>query len=160
MFDYTLGLRSRSSLTDIDRIVSVFLEVDDLSRVHERHPGLFVSVRDSSDPHRQLVYTRFLGVPSTASLYYSINSRNKQEQWQAERLMALSAVLVIVQTDALAFMTFDLDSLVMRRTDGILYLYESFNHWKDPAVISQIPKPWVMTDDEYAGTPPGGSPYG
>ncbi|MCL2092200.1 MAG: SitI3 family protein [Micrococcales bacterium] len=160
MFSYTLGLRTEFAVAEVSRIVTDALGVEDLSRVHERHPGLFVSVRDSSDPIRQSIYSEFLGALSTASLYYSMNSRDKEQLWRAERVMAVSAARLAVETDALAFMTFDLDSLIMRRTDGVLYLYGSFNAWREPEVTSQIPQPWVTTDNKHDGTPPGGVTYG
>ena len=161
MFDYTLGLRTGFDMSEVRRIICAILGLDDLDETHKRYPGLFISMEDPSHPIRQEVYSTFLGAPFTSSLYYSMNSRDKDQLWRSERLMAVSAARLAVETDALAFMTFELDSLIMRRTDGVLYLYESFgNTWRDPGVISQIPQPWIMTDDEYEGTPPGGSPHG
>ncbi|MCL2090633.1 MAG: SitI3 family protein [Micrococcales bacterium] len=158
MFSYTLALRAESDLDGITSALVSILGIQDPSELPERYPGLFVDATETFIPAQEIVYKRFLGTPATARLHYSMNYGD----WERLRIpVAASAARLVVETDALAFMTFSVDSLIMRRTDGVLYLYEnSDNTWREPEVISKIPQPWVMTTDEYEGTPPGGSPYG
>ncbi len=161
MFDYTLVLSTASTFDTITSTLATLLGVQDLSEVQERYPGFFVDADEASHPVQEIVYKRFLGTSAAASVRYSMNYHDRDQLWQFDRLMAVSATSLAVETDALAFMTFSVDSLIMRRTDGVLYLYENFgNTWREPEVISQIPRPWIMTADEHEGTPPGGSPYG
>lgn len=158
MFDYILVLRTERDFDTVTSTLADVLGVRDLSEVSERYPGFFVAAAKTFIPAQEDVYESFLGVPATASVRYSMNYGD----WDRLRtVVAASAVRLAVETDALAFMTFSVDSLVMRRTSGVVYLYENFgNTWRDPEVISQVPQPWVMTDDVYEGTPPGGNPYG
>lgn len=160
MFDYVLAMTTEAGFDEIKSTLASFLGVQNLTEAPERHRGLSVDATRSFIPAQDAVYRRFLGMPATMSLYYSMNSRDREQLLRSERLMAVSAARLVVETDALACMTFSVDSLIMRRTGGVLYLYESFGStWREPGVISQIPQPWVMTDDVNEGTPPGGSPY-
>lgn len=158
MFSYKLALRTNSNLDGITSTLANILGARNIPEAAVLHPGLFVDATDTFIPAQEDVYRSFLGVPATTSVRYSMN----YDDWERlRRVMAVSAARLVVETDALAYMTFSVDSLIMRRTDGVLYLYENFgNTWRDPEVLSQIPQPWIMTADEHEGTPPGGSPYG
>ena len=162
MPSHSLGLSTSCSIEEVRNLLLHSLDVTCLQEVSQRFPALEVLLRDKQEITRlaQEDYTELLGSAATAEVRYLVDTKTDwDEARQAQIAMAVSAASLASEAEAVAILLFQRDGLIMRRTDGTLYLYERFSIWNDPFVIARLSGSWVLTDDQDVGVPEGAIPF-
>lgn len=148
MFGYEMGVSTGCSVDQVRAFVSTILGVptrDDGSVVSGALRG---TVSEVDHPVGKEVYADLLGVPATASVYLGVDNKvDDTDYLRADRAMLITAAQLAVQTDSEACLTLQLDRVLMRRTSGVLYLYDWYTQWLDTAVQRGLPSAYTMTAD-------------
>jgi len=159
-FLYTLGLHTGYTTDEVLEELCRLLGVPQIEEVGNYWPALEIQMVDSIHPCSREIFTETLGtVPTTVINYYLDIKTDLEQGDRAHIVMAVSAVKLVCDMNALAFMMYERDKIIMRRTNGLLYLYEQTGRWRDPEIVAQLPEPWILTDDIDAGIPEGAIPF-
>ena len=151
MLRYTLALRTDAGVDDVSARLHALLGTP---------APAALDVRVSAVTHPVLAeeLAEQLGAPATAEVVLAVDTKAPEDEVQhAERALAVAVARLVVETDALACLTVQLDRAVLRRTGSDLVLYAWFTPWSDPEVLLVLP-PHTLTDDEQSGLAPGASP--
>ena len=159
-FLYTLGLHTRYTTDEVQEKLCRLLGITRIDEVTNYWPALEIRADGVIDSLSREFWKDYLGTAATMEVHYFVDVKTDwEEARRAYIAMAVSVAKLTHETDALAMMTSEPGSLTMRRTNGVLYLYEQFGRWRDPEVVAQLPEPWILTDDIDAGIPEGAIPF-
>jgi hypothetical protein len=130
-----------------DLVGGEFVDPDELYIL----PGLVVSVRAVDQPIKQEVYQETWGFEAQTSVGFLLSYQTEPELRQtAAGLMSIAAAQLVVTLDTDAGMTVGYERKLMRRRDGVLYLYDWWPQWADPSVRARLPESYTLTNEDPA----------
>ena len=147
---YNLALARQVSpssvLTDIKQLVGgTMIDAGQLLVV----PELIVGASAVDDPNLQELYREEWGIDMLTSVGFALSNKTEPElQYAAAGLMSIAAAGLAAQLDTDAGLIYQHEKKLMRRQDGVLYLYQWWPQWNEPAVRPRLPGPYELTPDD------------
>jgi len=114
-------------------------------------PELIVGASVVDDPNSRELYREEWGIDMATSVGFGVSTKTGHErQYAAAGLMSLAAVQLVVRLGTEAGMTFQHERKLLHRRDGVLYLYDWWPQWAEPAVRAGLPEGYILTGDDPA----------
>ena len=112
-------------------------------------PELIVGASTVDEPNLQELYREEWGIDMLTSVGFALSNKTEPDlQYAAAGLMSIAAAGLAARLDTDAGLIYQHEKKLMRRQDGVLYLYQWWPQWNDPSVRSRLPEPVELTSDD------------
>ena len=141
---YLLELSTPASLDDVASRLRALLGAAPGAGAKFDVPAMNVAVREPSESSRDVALEVWRIEPTLRASFYVHSNAPDEDYEAARRGLSLASADLVAELDAEAVLHFQGDRALLRRTEGILYLYDWWPEWTADQVVPNLPQPFEM----------------